>query len=55
MAKTITTKTRKTQTQAEESGTQEASKPGDEIDRLGTMKIPELQALFDEVTGKPTR
>ena len=55
MTKTGTTKTRKTQTKAEEARTLEASKPGDEIDRLGTMKIGELQKLFAEVVGKPTR
>ncbi len=29
--------------------------PGDEIDRLGTMKIGELQALYAEVLGETTR
>ena len=54
MTKTRKTKTRKTETTVQESHVLETT-PGDEIDRLGTMKISELQALFAEVTGKPTR
>ncbi len=33
----------------------ESAKPADEIDRLATMKIGELQALLAELTGEKTR
>ncbi len=49
------TKTGKTETKAQGTTAPAASKSGNEIDRLGTMKIGELQALYAEVVGKPTK